>query len=66
MAPRHGFTLSSSRSNAGNSASNLKGRTRKQQYWILEDGRWKIAYEATMRPARLVLPESYPERTRTP
>lgn len=47
-------------------SSNLKGRTRKQQYWILEDGGWKIAYEATMRPARLVLPESYPERTRMP
>lgn len=47
-------------------SSNLKGRTRKQQYWILEDGRWKIAYEGTMRPARLALPESYPEGTRMP
>jgi murein L,D-transpeptidase YafK len=41
-------------------SSNLKGRTRKQQYWIMEDGRWKIAYEAVIRPAPLVLPESFP------
>lgn len=47
-------------------SSNLKGRTRKEQYWLMEDGRWKIAYEAAIRPARLVLPESYPERPRMP
>lgn len=41
-------------------SSDLRGRTRKEQYWIMEDGRWKIAYEAVIRPARLVLPESFP------
>jgi murein L,D-transpeptidase YafK len=47
-------------------SSNYKRHTRKEQYWIMEDGRWKIAYEAAIRPARLVLPESYPDRPRMP
>lgn len=41
-------------------SSGLSQRARKRQYWILEDGRWKIAYEAPLQRASLVLPESYP------
>jgi murein L,D-transpeptidase YafK len=40
-------------------SSNLSQRTRKRQYWVREDGRWKIAYEAPVGTARLILPESY-------
>ena len=46
-------------------SSGLSQRARKRQYWTLEDGRWKIAYEAPLRRATSVLPESYPgARTR--
>lgn len=41
-------------------SNNLSQRTRKRQYWIREQGRWKIAFEAPVGAARLVLPESYP------
>ena len=41
-------------------SSGLSQRARKRQYWILEDGRRKIAYEAPLQRASLVLPESYP------
>ena len=41
-------------------SSGLSQRARKRQYWTLEDGRWKIAYEAPLQRASLVLPESYP------
>ena len=41
-------------------SSNLSQRTRKRQYWVREEGRWKIAYEAPVGTARLLLPESYP------
>ena len=41
-------------------SSNLSQRTRKRQYWVREEGRWKIAFEAPVGAARLLLPESYP------
>lgn len=37
-------------------------RSRKRQYWVREDGRWKIAYEAQLRSAPLALPESFVKR----
>lgn len=37
-------------------------RSRKRQYWVREDGRWKIAYEAQLRHAPLALPESFSKR----
>ncbi|MDP2240754.1 MAG: L,D-transpeptidase family protein [Burkholderiales bacterium] len=44
-------------------SNNLTQQTRKRQYWIEEDGRWKIAYEAPTQGAKLVLPESFPGRS---
>lgn len=41
-------------------SSSLSQRARKRQYWTLEEGRWKIAYEAPLQRASLVMPESYP------
>ena len=41
-------------------SSGLSQRARKRQYWVLEEGRWKIAYEAPLQRASLVMPESYP------
>ena len=38
-------------------------RSRKRQYWIREDGRWKIAYEAQLKNAPLALPESFIKRS---
>ncbi len=43
-------------------SSNLVQKSRKRQYWVLEDGRWKIAYEAPVGRPVLALPESYPGR----
>jgi murein L,D-transpeptidase YafK len=40
-------------------SSNLSQRTRKRQYWIEEEGRWKIAYEAPVGRPVVALPESY-------
>ncbi len=40
-------------------------RSRKRQYWVMEDGRWKIAYEAPVGRAPVVLPESYPGASTT-
>jgi murein L,D-transpeptidase YafK len=45
-------------------SSNLSERSRKRQYWELEEGRWKIVYEAPVSAPILTLPESYPERNR--
>ncbi len=45
-------------------SDNLAQQTTKRQYWIVEDGRWKIAYEAPTRGVKLVLPESYPGKVR--
>ncbi len=44
-------------------SNNLTQRTRKRQYWVVEGGRWKIAYEAPVRGAKLVLPESFPGKS---
>lgn len=41
-------------------SNNLSQQTRKRQYWVMESGRWKIAYEAPIRSYRLALPESFP------
>jgi len=45
-------------------SDNLAQQTRKRQYWVMESGRWKIAYEAPVRSAVLALPESFPGRRR--
>jgi len=42
-------------------SNNLSQRTRKRQYWVEEDGRWKIAYEAPVKASAARLPASYPE-----
>ncbi len=36
--------------------------SRKRQYWVMEDGRWKIAYEAPVRAPVLAMPESFGNR----
>lgn len=36
-------------------------RARKRQYWVEEDGRCKIAYEANVGGSKLLLPESFPK-----
>jgi murein L,D-transpeptidase YafK len=46
-------------------SSNLSQRARKRQYWVEEDGRWKIAYENTLGGQRLRLPESFKSAVRT-
>ena len=43
-------------------SSNLDQRTRKRQYWIMEGGRWRIAYEAPVGGAPVALPESFPRQ----
>ena len=43
-------------------SSNLDQRTRKRQYWIMEEGRWRIAHEAPVGGAPLALPESFPRQ----
>lgn len=45
-------------------SSNLAQRTRKRQYWVREDGRWKIAYEAPLGRPVVALPESYAKAAR--
>ena len=44
-------------------SNNLTQQTRKRQYWVMENGRWKIAYEAPIRNAVLALPESFPGKS---
>ena len=51
-------------------SNNLSQRTRKRQYWVEEDGRWKIAYEGQVKASAVRVPASYPagavrERTRS-
>jgi murein L,D-transpeptidase YafK len=41
-------------------------QSRKRQYWVLENDRWKIAYEAELRGSELNLPESFRTTPRTP
>lgn len=43
-------------------SSGLSQRARKRQYWVQEDGRWKVAYEAVLGRPVLTMPESYPGR----
>jgi len=45
-------------------SSNHAQRARKRQYWVEEDGRWKIAYEAPVKGAKVILPESFPGNPR--
>ena len=46
-------------------SNNLAQRARKRQYWVEEDGRWKIAYENTLGGQKLRLPESFKSAVRT-
>jgi murein L,D-transpeptidase YafK len=41
-------------------SSNLAQKSRKRQYWVREEGRWKIAYEGVVGRPTLALPESFP------
>lgn len=41
-------------------SSNLSDRSRKRQYWMLEEGRWRIVYEASVTATPIALPESFP------
>lgn len=43
-------------------SNNRSQRTRKRQYWVMDDGGWKIAYEAPVRRYAFALPESYPRK----
>jgi len=45
-------------------SSNFSERIRKTQHWALEEGRWKIVYEAPVGAPARALPESYPGRVR--
>lgn len=45
-------------------SSNLSSRLRKRQYWIQEDGRWKIAHEESVSRSSNGLPDSFPDRRR--
>ena len=45
-------------------SDDLSQQTRKRQYWIVEDGRWKIAYKAPVPAAALALLESFPNPSR--
>ncbi len=45
-------------------SNNLSGRLRKRQYWVQEDGRWKIAHEEGIGRGSTGLPDSFPDRRR--
>jgi murein L,D-transpeptidase YafK len=45
-------------------SSTFAQQTRKRQYWIQEDGRWKIAYEAPVGRPVIALPESFAAASR--
>lgn len=45
-------------------SDNLAQKTRKRQYWHVEQGQWKIAYEAPVRDSAVTLPYSYREAQR--
>ena len=45
-------------------SDNLSRRTAKRQYWAMERGRWKIAYEGLARSGSVALPESFPNQRR--
>lgn len=40
-------------------SSSLAERSRKRQYWVSEQGKWKIAYEGPIKASALALPESF-------
>ena len=40
-------------------SNNRDQKARKRQYWVIEDGRWKIAYEARLRGGSRTLPDSF-------
>lgn len=42
-------------------SNNLSQKVRKRQFWVMADGRWKIAYEAPAGVVKLALPESFPK-----
>ncbi len=44
-------------------SNNLSQRTRKRQYWVEEDGRWKIAYESPVKASSVRMPASYPTQS---
>ena len=50
------------------SSDTMSQRGRKRQFWVAEEGRWKIAYEAQLKQGALSLPESFPKgnKTKTP
>lgn len=45
-------------------SDNLSRRTSKRQYWAMERGHWKIAYEGLARSGSVALPESFPNKRR--
>lgn len=45
-------------------SDNLAQKSRKRQYWITEQGRWKIAYEAPVQAGAVALPESFRQTPR--
>lgn len=45
-------------------SNDVSRRLMKRQYWIWEDARWKIAYEAPVGRAQRRLPESFQEKPR--
>ncbi len=45
-------------------SDSVSQRSRKRQYWTLEEGRWKIAYEAPLKEAAPALPESFPRSSK--
>lgn len=47
-------------------SNSLSQQTKKRQYWTLESGHWKIAYEAQVREAAVDLPESFRPAARAP
>ena len=48
----------------GYRSSNLSTRLRKRQYWVQEDGRWKIAHEEGVSRSSNGLPDSFPDGRR--
>jgi murein L,D-transpeptidase YafK len=47
------------------SSTNFVQQSQQRQYWVMEDNRWKIAYEAPVGRAPVALPESYPRQRRS-
>ena len=45
-------------------SSNLSSRLRKRQYWVQEDGQWKIAHEEGLSRGAISPPDSFPDKMR--